>query len=304
MHAGDVALAAVRALHFACVLLLFGQCVYALDVSPDREPGPGFRPIAAWCTAGAFASALAWLLFELPRMSGLPFAHAAQPETLRTLLTETQFGKLELARLALLVAFAALLAARARPASGALIAGLLLVTISGSGHAGAGRGAGGLLHLAVDSLHILAAGAWLGALLPLILVLQRASRDAAATRAAMIATARFSKLGIVCMAVLLFSGVANALYTIRPISTALESDYGRLLALKIVLFVVIVGIAAVNRTILTPRNRLLPLTRNALVEFILGMAIVAMVGMLGLTEPAAHRPGPGHHADETPAAAG
>ena len=283
-----MALAAVRALHFACALLLFGQCVYALDVSPDREPGPGFRPITAWCTAGAFTAALAWLLLELPRMTGLPFAQAAQPETLRTLLTETQFGKLELARLALLAAFAATLAGRARPATGAVIAALILVTISGSGHAAAGRGAGGLVRLAVDGLHILAAGAWLGALLPLILLLRQGSRDASATRTAALATARFSTLGIVCMAVLLFSGVANAVYTIRPISIALESEYGWLLALKVALFALIVGIAAVNRTILMPRSRLERLTRNALVEFVLGLAIVTVVGILGVTEPPMH----------------
>jgi putative copper resistance protein D len=288
MGAGDGVLAAVRALHFASVLLLFGQCAYALAVSPDRQPGPAFRPIAAWCAAVAFASALGWLALELPRMSGLPFAQAVQPETVWTLLTATQFGKLELVRLALLAALAALLAGPARPASGALFAGLLLVTISGSGHAAAG----GPVRLAADSVHILAAGAWLGALLPLILVLRRALKDGAgAMRAAASATARFSTLGIACMAVLLFSGVVNTWYTVSPVSMALESKYGRLLALKIALFALILAIAAVNRTILMPRNRLQPLMRNALVEFVVGLAIVALVGMLGITVPAAHSHG-------------
>jgi hypothetical protein len=72
---------------------------------------------------------------------------------------------------------------------------------------------------------------------------------------------------------------------------ALESKYGRLLALKIALFALILAIAAVNRTILMPRNRLQPLMRNALVEFVVGLAIVALVGMLGITVPATHSHG-------------
>ena len=69
--------------------------------------------------------------------------------------------------------------------------------------------------------------------------------------------------------------------------------------LKIVAFVVMVGLAAVNRFWLTPQvafvanapagtNALSALTRNTLIEIALLLAIFAVVGVLGTLHPAIH----------------
>ena len=194
---------------------------------------------------------------------------------------------------------------------GAVGWGLLLLTIAASGHAVAEPGAAGVVQFLADSAHLLAAGAWLGALVPFALFLRRAPAKAAHQ-----AALRFSSLGIACVAVLLFSGVLNAWYTVSwPLSAALRSEYGRLLALKVLAFISIVLLAAVNRTMLMPR--ILPsgeedmdsararkwLLRNSLAEILLGFGIVAIVGMLGITAPVSHvhaaEPAPAHthHSD-------
>jgi copper resistance protein D len=70
------------------------------------------------------------------------------------------------------------------------------------------------------------------------------------------------------------------------------TDYGRLLLLKVALFVAMVAIAAVNRLRLMPRlvradiNALRPLMRNAVIETLIGIAILLIVGVLGTLPPA------------------
>lgn len=77
------------------------------------------------------------------------------------------------------------------------------------------------------------------------------------------------------------------------------TDYGQLLLLKIVVFATMAGFAAVNRLWLTPqlaraakgeadRGALSALTRNSLIEFVLALAIFAIVGVLGTLHPAIH----------------
>jgi copper resistance protein D len=313
----DAALAAVRAVHFGSVMLLFGQLVYILTVSPRREPAPGFRSAVAACVLAAFVTAILWVLLEAPRMSGVAYPQALQAEILSTIVTQTRFGNIALLRLALLSALAVLLIRRERFAFCAAIAALLLLTISASGHAAAEAGAEGLVHFLVDSVHLLAAAAWLGALVPFVLYLRHAAREHPDSQSgAHQATVRFSSLGIGCVALLLFSGVLNASYTVSlPLSAALGSEYGRLLALKVGAFIAILLLAAVNRTILMPRIPLAGkddmdsaramrwLVRNSLAETLLGFGIVAIVGLLGITAPAAHvhAAEPGSHNHESDA---
>jgi copper resistance protein D len=69
--------------------------------------------------------------------------------------------------------------------------------------------------------------------------------------------------------------------------------------LKVVVFFIMLGFAAVNRLRLTPElvlssegeaqpKALGQLTRNSLVELVLGLIIFAIVGALGAMHPATH----------------
>jgi putative copper resistance protein D len=118
---------------------------------------------------------------------------------------------------------------------------------------------------------------------------------------AAIATQRFSALGVFAVATLLISGFLNAYFLVGSFEALANTTYGRLVALKVGLFVVIVSIAAVNRLKLRPRlsvdrdwgdtakDALSTLRRNVIAELCLGAAILAAVAALGLTPPSVHR---------------
>lgn len=286
----DPWLAAVRAVHFAATILLFGQFAFAAFVAADRRPAPHFRHAAAWSIAVLLASALAWIALEAISMSGLPAREALSPGTLATVIGKTQFGRVWLARIVVCLALVAVLAASRRPgatAAGGLLSALLLAALAAMGHGGSGRGAAGALHFGIDAAHLLAAGAWLGALPPLVIAL-RSAGTAAASEAASEAARRFSTLGVVSMLVIVASGVANACYMLSGFPALVESAYGRWLLAKLALFAAILGTAAVNRWWLTPRRELRDIARNAIAECILGFAIVAIVGELGIMIPGPH----------------
>jgi putative copper resistance protein D len=110
---------------------------------------------------------------------------------------------------------------------------------------------------------------------------------------------RFSTLGIVSVATLLATGIVNAWILVGSFTALLATQYGQLLMLKIMVFALMLGFAAVNRLALTPRlagspessariEALRRLTRNSVVEIGLGFLIFAMVGMLGTLHPAIH----------------
>ena len=126
-------------------------------------------------------------------------------------------------------------------------------TLAWSGHAAGGLGSEAIIHPAADVLHLIAAAAWVGALLPLIVLFAAAGADDASLAMARTATARFSILGIVSVGTLLVTGIVNTYYLAGSVPALLHTDYGRLLLIKIALFLAMVAIATVNRFQLTPQ---------------------------------------------------
>jgi copper resistance protein D len=298
----DALLAAVRALHFAAAIVLFGQFAFSAFVAPNGQPPPYFRRMAVWSLAALLASALAWLALEAVSMSGLAAKQALSPATLGTVIAQTQFGRAWLARLvacALLVAVLASPRAASPRVPGFVLSAFILAGLAAMGHGGSGRGVAGALHFGADAAHLLAAGAWLGALLPLVLVIRSAQRAGdQSQRFATQATRRFSTLGVASMLVIVLSGVANSCFMLSSVAALVDSSYGRWLLAKLALFAVILALAAINRQRLASRlaapdgrqasAAFCTLGRNAMLECALGFAIVAIVAKLGITMPASH----------------
>jgi copper resistance protein D len=294
----EALLAAVRSVHFACAIVLFGQFVHRRLVTPEPQAPAGPGRATAWAMGFFLASGVIWLGLEALAMSGLPPAEALGSATLTVVAAQTVFGRFWIVRMVLAMALALALALlQRRPAhrgaeiAGLVLAALVLATIAGAGHAVADRGIHRAIHLCADGLHLIAAGAWLGALVPLIVMLSRSPELTLAVRA----TQRFSRLGLVAMAAIALSGVINACYMVPDIAALTASQYGRLLLAKIVLFLAIFALAAVNRKVLTPRlagvsggSALRQLRANAIIECVLGFGIVAIVGQLGITMPEFH----------------
>jgi putative copper resistance protein D len=309
---GTDAFAIVRAVHQAATLLVFGQLVFVLAVARPASRGAGvsvqaferrMRRIAGSALVVSLLAAIAWLGFEASRMSGLPLADAPDGAILSTVLLQTFFGKVWILRIALGTALGTALSLRRRRAmAGAWSAGklelglaaLYLGTLSLVGHAVAGSGLARDGRVGFDAVHLLAAGAWLGALPGLALLLAFAGR-AQIERASVIAataTRRFSVLGICCVGLLVASGIANARYLVGSPTALVDTHFGRLLLAKLVLFGAMVALAAHNRLRISPRVEahdpaaLSALARNARAEIVFGMALVAVVGWLGISAPA------------------
>jgi copper resistance protein D len=298
----EAALTAVRALHFAAAIVLFGQFAFAAFVSPGGRPSARFVPVAWTSLALAALTACAWLAMESVNMSGLAPGEALRGPTLETVLFRTQFGRVWLAR-ALMMAFVGTILVAGRGTAGArrerkvvafggVAALILLASLACAGHAAADPGADRYAHGAADALHLVAAGAWLGALVPFTALLA-AAREASpeALAHAGIATHRFSLLGAASVGALALTGIVNTCYMVPDLGALFHSRYGLELAAKLGLVALIVLLAADNRLRLTARldagapGAARTLFRNACVEVVLGFAVVAIVGNLGITMP-------------------
>jgi putative copper resistance protein D len=220
---------------------------------------------------------------------------------LRDVLNLTQFGLVSQVRLALAIVLAICLtfegSALGRRLALATAVGLA-ASIAWTGHAASTPYALGYLHLASDALHVTAASAWIGGLLPLALLLGASRRRKDWASFELDAIQRFSNLGIASVATLVLSGIVNAWILVGSFRGLVVTGYGQLLMLKLAAFSVMLVVAAFNRFALTPRlglasddarqDALRALSRNTLIEIALGLSIFAMVGVLGTLHPAAH----------------
>lgn len=297
-------LASARAVHFAAAIWVFGELAFACAMirrGGAGVPGEALRvrlpSVVRACVVIAIASAVAWLAAVAATMSGLSLVGGIGPSTLATVLGGTFFGKVWILRLCL--ALVLLLASRRLNAErhrGALtgstvVAGIYLATIAWSGHAAAGEAATRYAQLASDIVHLLAAGAWLGALPALVYALRVEQTIENATWA----TRRFSTIATACVAALVLSGIGNSWFLVGSIPALFGTTYGSLLLAKLALLAVMLALAGLNRWVLTPRlaagdrRALRGLRRNAMREIAIGLLVVMVVGVLGTTIPAAHQ---------------
>jgi copper resistance protein D len=309
-----------RAIHFAASILAAGIVLFVIFIAePALRKAPSQTRLAAtvftrlrwiaWISlAFAVASGAAWLVLNAASMSGQPTAEVYSQGVLWTVLSQTDFGNDWLVRLVLACIlagmFVPLLSARgAKPTWLKAAAGTAAAAFAGSlawaGHAIGGQGVEGIFHPAADVLHLIAAAAWVGALVPLALLLAMTGRDTDALAVARTATLRFSTLGIVSVAAILLTGIVNTWYLAGSIDALTETKYGHLLLIKIALFFAMVGVAAFNRSRLTPRLVESPdaaitqvaqhqLCRNAIIEAVMGATIIIIVAALGTLPPGSH----------------
>ncbi|MEP6998089.1 MAG: copper homeostasis membrane protein CopD, partial [Betaproteobacteria bacterium] len=299
-------LAAARAVHFAATIWVFGELAFACALARGRRsvaaagPGEALRrrlPSIVRLSLGVgIASAVVWLVAVAATMSGMPLSRAMAPSTLGAVLGGTLFGKVWILRLCLA---GALLAPWPRSAGGSgwplalrtVVAAAYLGSLAWTGHAAAAEAASRLLQLGSDVVHLLAAGAWLGALPALVHLLGRAQPIEDAAWAAR----RFSSVAIASVSALILSGIGSSWFLVGSIPALFGTRYGVLLLAKVALLAVMLALAAANRLLLTPRlaggdlRAMRALRRNALLEIAAGLTVVIIVGRLGITIPAAHQ---------------
>jgi putative copper resistance protein D len=283
-----------RFAHFAATMLLFGAGAFVWALAPQelaRELAAPVRRMAAAAIVVIAVTAVAWLALEAGQM-GDGWSDSVNPDTLRAVAFETAFGQVWLWRIGLALVLVGALA-RGRHDRWAFVvsvAALLLASLGLVGHAAMRDGALGALHRLNHAVHLLCAGAWLGALPPLVLCLKRCG-DLRLRSAAGVALRRFSGLGHFLVALVVLTGVVNTMLTLGRWPHDFSSLYQALLAAKIALVAAMIGLALVNRYILTPRVKeqsgaaLRALAVSSIVEIGLGVIVVALVSVFGTLAP-------------------
>jgi putative copper resistance protein D len=194
-------------------------------------------------------------------------------------------------------------AGRAKELGLALLGAVVLLSFAWTGHGAAQEGWAGQVHLAADLLHLLAAGAWVGALVGFALLLRRPSRTPAdAVRPLHDALAGFSGVGSAIVALIVVTGLANSWFLVGPrgVPALVETPYGLALTAKLLLFAGMLLLAARNRLRHTPalgaalggmapQTPLRALRSSIMLETALGFGVLALVGVLGLMEPITSR---------------
>jgi putative copper resistance protein D len=273
-----------------------------------------FPLLAVWSGFIAIASGIVWFWIVVAQMTGASLWKMPGIDSIDVAITRTQFGRLWAWRLALMLLFTlanlfasqkcrhVLWRSRAWQCIGAIIATTLLASLAWAGHAGATLGVERSIHLTADAAHLIAAGLWPGGLLPLTLLLVQACRSSESSLllAAGAITRRFSALSLLVVAALAATGLTNSYFLVGSLRALIASEYGRLLMLKVLLFVIMIDLGACNLLRFKPqlalaneqnamqRDALRKLTRNVIAELCLGMLVVLIVGALGATPPPRH----------------
>ena len=277
---GGTALVAARAITDAALMQVFGTALARLAYAGPALPPVLERRLAALLriAAGVAMVAMAtWLWLQTADFTDATPGIASLADVAAT----TWFGQVLGAQLALtLLAFG--FGGSRRHWWIAAIGGALALSIEAlHGHAWAMRSSGGSGWLVASvSLHLLAAGAWLGGLLPLAILLAEPARWR-------VALTRFSKLGYACVAAIAVTAGSQAWVLVGGLPGLLGTAYGWLALAKLTGFGVLVGIACLNRWRLGPR-RSGSLRGVVVAETVVGFAVVAAAGLLSSLPPAMH----------------
>ena len=308
------AFAVVRAIQYGAIALGLGALAFLLlcwlpglravagGDAPWRAASDAFafrtqRIVVAACLAGLL-SGLAALVLQGAVGEGSTFWLAAKPEVVNEVLG-TRFGTAwGLASLAWALALVAMAIQRPLPSRRVLALALPLVALAFlpamGGHTSVQSPVP--LLLGANVLHVLAMSAWLGGIAVLVLALRgAASRLEPADRGRLLTAVvgRFSALAGVAIAVLLASGVVQAIVEVRTFPHLLDTAFGRAVLIKVVAALGIVALGSVNRQRLLPALRRsetpgragVRLRRLLIIEFVLGAIAIGAAGALSTYAP-------------------
>ena len=299
----------IRFALYANLMLLFGLplfAIYALKgVERLQRNILPLRPLTCWLSISGFALSMLSIAAMTASMMGVPLFEV-DFASIGIMIFETPMGNAWLVRVIALLATLTV-AFRMNATSGlpkllivALASAVALSSVAWTGHGAASEGATGTAQLIADIAHLLGAGAWLGALTALIIILFRGvdNLNEGYLDMAHRLLNDFSLAGTMIVAVVLGSGLVNSWMLIGPQNVLIihTTLYGQLLIAKLLLFSFMLFVAAVNRFKLTPRfkralqsggtsSAVVELRKSLVLEFGIAVFILGLVAWLGTLEP-------------------
>jgi putative copper resistance protein D len=261
----DLAVIILRWVQMTGAMILFGSSLFFLYALPKHGPASALeqrwaRPLLLVSAATIFVGCVLGFLAQTIVLAG-SIQDGLQLDALSAAITGMSFGKSSLVRAITAGLFIGVFALAVPGRRGwwiaSLAGGLICMSFAWMGHGAATKGAAGLLHVSSDILHSLAASVWIGALVVFLILLVTDDRhsDTGGRAALHQALHAFSGIGSGLVAVLVATGLINSWFVVgrAGLPRLWTTTYGQLLTLKLVLFGVMVALAAANRFHLTPR---------------------------------------------------
>lgn len=263
--ATGVAYGITRGVVFGGLTLLVGGAAFLLMVWPKGRDSRRARQLVWGAWVAAAVGTLAAIGLEGAYTDARPLGDAIDPAVIGDVL-DTRYGKIMILRLVLLLAAVPLLRLllTRRPSAeyplpkwwapvGAALALGLLVTPGWSGHANTGRWVA--LAIPTDVVHLSAISLWLGGLVLLAL----AVLPGATVEELRDVLPRYSRQAFWCVGLIVVSGGLQAWRQVGSLEQLRDTDYGRILVVKLLVFGALLIVAAfsreiVNRTFRAPRE--------------------------------------------------
>jgi copper transport protein len=271
--------------------------------------GSRLEGIVRACLWGSFASTVLILLVQSALVSEFDTGSVTGDSVLSVL--ETTFGQWIGLRIPLVAGLAVLLVGRVKEwalagveadAKGpspvwwiawGLLSAALLATSTFSGHATVATPR--TLSLANDVLHLLSGATWFTGIVILAVALPDGwvgKGGVDRMRLLSPAVTRFSKVALISITIVTVTGTLNSFLHLGKIKDFWETSYGQTLAVKILVFLVILGLGAVNHLVL--RHRLEAARREGgtadaprasfrkaiAIELVIALLIMTLTGLL------------------------
>lgn len=295
-----------RFVEYLGAMVLFGSSLLLLYGKPI--PAVASAPDILWTkhllSGGAIALFLGTVTGFLAQTSGLAgsVGAAIEPATLKAALLEMNYGPSSLIRLA--AALLAILAAQwVQPGPRlwflcSLCGAIACASFVWMGHGAATEGTLGWLHLIGDIAHSLAAAGWIGALVAFCVLLAAPIRPDTHQKALCGSLMQFSAVGTALVAVIIASGLINSAFLVgwNP-AHIVATRYGQVLIAKLLLFALMLALAAANRFRHTPAltqalerggdplAALSQLRQSVTAETVTAAGVLALVSWLGTLAP-------------------
>jgi putative copper export protein/mono/diheme cytochrome c family protein len=290
MTATAIIVTALRGVHVTALVSLFGTLLFIAALAHDVRLRHVLQRVARISAVCALLAGLAWLVVESSVIAGADSV-AATLRAAPVVAFQTHYGRWFVARCTLLVVVVLLpLGQRAALVIALALAGLALAMQPLLGHAGAIGGLAGAELIASETLHLLAAGAWLGGLLPLFIAVRMLPHEGAAN-----ACRGFTPIGLAAVLLLAGTAVVQVVELMGGLPGLFGTSYGHVALVKLAVFVLLLSLAVLNRLVLTERLASDPsgaarwhMGLSILCEMVLGVAVIVTAGLLASLMPGTH----------------
>ncbi|MDH0684790.1 copper homeostasis membrane protein CopD [Achromobacter animicus] len=295
----------VRFALYLDLAVLFGLPLFGTYALRDREvtSQTGARILVISTTLAGIGIALSVvnIVNMAKSMTGATSYADLQSHVFEMIVTGTDFGAAWVARLVALTVCAIVgvhagTSQRVRLGVVSISGGVALSTLAWAGHGAMDEGFRRYVHLSSDIAHLLAAGAWVGALLAFLLISRPATTPSGVALLSR-ASNGFARIGTAIVLSLTVTGAVNYWLIVGPSLPEMSlTSYGGLLVAKLALFCMMLVLAAANRFHLSPRLAravgsgdhaiaVVTLRRSLMFETSAAILILILVAALGVLSP-------------------